>query len=69
MVIFKKSSRRKKLMVMISWRGLMENSPAIRSTGVTRRLQSHQRVKLRRIMSHRIVVGFPVSRSIRQKLH
>ena len=69
LVIFKKSSRRKKLTVKILWRGFVKNPPAVRSTRVRRRLRSHQEVKLGRIVSHRIVVGLPVSHSIREELH
>jgi hypothetical protein len=43
-----------------------KNPPAARSTRVTRRLRPHGEVKLGRIMSRRIVVGFPsVVRSAR----
>jgi hypothetical protein len=69
LVIFKITSRRKKSTVRISWRGFMKNPPAIRSIRVTRRLQPHQEVKLGRIVSCRIVVGFLVSHSIRKKLY
>jgi hypothetical protein len=65
LVIFKKSSRRKKLMVRIAWRGFVKNLPTVRSTRVTRRLRSNQEVKLERIMSCRIIVGLPVSHSMR----
>ena len=41
LVIFKKSSRRKKLMVKISWRGFVKNPPAIRSNRLMRRLPPH----------------------------
>lgn len=69
LVIFKKSSRGKKLTVRISWRGFMENPLSVRSTRVARRLWPHQEVNLRRIVSHRIIVGLPISCLIRQKLH
>jgi hypothetical protein len=46
-----------------------EIRPAVGSTKEARRLRPHQEVNLGRIVSHRIVVGLPVSHSIREELH
>jgi hypothetical protein len=65
---FQEILKEDKLTVRISWRGFVKNPLAVRCTRVMRRLQPHQKVKIGRIESCRIVVGFPVSRSIRQRL-
>jgi hypothetical protein len=69
LVIFKKSSRRKKLMVRILRKELVKISSAIGSTKEERRLRSYSEVKPRRITGHRIIVGLTISRSIGKKLH